>query len=420
MIFKNQVASRRRPITNCYFFVLLSIIVSLSLSACSRLKAKKELQLNAYFAEILKREDRRELGEDSFLRDQLLGHPSPVVRQWCAIALGRIASPQALPWLYEATRDRYASVRAAAAFAIGQIEDRGLLHKQKRLPDPQARAQLVGLLDDTSLAVRTRAVEALGKIGGPSEAAEIVRRLEHFDYRRSPEWRTFVGYSIVAMARIKDPIAMPTLGKLAQSADEEIRQRAQDALARLQSGSEGIHSKPVLAAQAEASPFEHHRITDAMAYALAADRKNSTIAILETTRGIIEMELFREHASATTAYFVLQARGGRLDGMEFTRCSPSILSARKPDSVALSAPLRSEINMIPFGRGSVGMALCEKNQGAPGFFIAITPQPYLDGIYTCFGRVISGMQVAEKMVSGDRINRIRIRETVSFHNRLKY
>jgi cyclophilin family peptidyl-prolyl cis-trans isomerase len=89
--------------------------------------------------------------------------------------------------------------------------------------------------------------------------------------------------------------------------------------------------------------------------------------------------------------------------------------------------------MRPFERGSIGMALVEAvgNSGpygifdneysdAGGFFITLSPQPKLDGVNTCFGRVVSGLPVAEKLAAGDRIQKIYIKETVHFHNYQKY
>jgi cyclophilin family peptidyl-prolyl cis-trans isomerase len=69
--------------------------------------------------------------------------------------------------------------------------------------------------------------------------------------------------------------------------------------------------------------------------------------------------------------------------------------------------------MRPFERGAVGMALSGKDTGGSQFFITLSPQPHLDGGYTCFGRVISGMAAAEHMIAGDRITRVRIKEELS-------
>jgi cyclophilin family peptidyl-prolyl cis-trans isomerase len=69
--------------------------------------------------------------------------------------------------------------------------------------------------------------------------------------------------------------------------------------------------------------------------------------------------------------------------------------------------------MLPFARGSVGMALAGKDTGGSQFFITLSPQPHLDGGYTCFGRVISGMQVVDHVVPGEVIRRVRIENDIT-------
>ena len=64
----------------------------------------------------------------------------------------------------------------------------------------------------------------------------------------------------------------------------------------------------------------------------------------------------------------------------------------------------------PFERGSVGMALAGKDTGGSQFFITLAPQPHLDGGFTCFGRVIAGMQVVDLLTPDDRIRSVTIEE----------
>ena len=109
---------------------------------CGRYRVHNELKLNDYYSEILKRVDRDWIGDDRFFEDNLLANPAPEVRQWCAIALGRIGSPDALPMLYRAVHTGDAAVRAASAFSIGAIEDRDLLEQQYQSPDPTGCAEL--------------------------------------------------------------------------------------------------------------------------------------------------------------------------------------------------------------------------------------------------------------------------------------
>src|SRR5213596_154085 len=113
----------------------LLIVVLAAPSCAGRKMDPNERERTTIFAEIIKREDRRVLGEDGFFPKNLKASPYPVVRAWCAIALGRIGSPVALPWLYEAFQSPYAGVRAAAAFAVGEIEDREILKEEFRSAD---------------------------------------------------------------------------------------------------------------------------------------------------------------------------------------------------------------------------------------------------------------------------------------------
>ena len=78
-----------------------------------------------------------------------------------------------------------------------------------------------------------------------------------------------------------------------------------------------------------------------------------------------------------------------------------------------AASIGCEINLRPFERGSIGMAHAGKDTGAARFFISLERQPDLDGKYTCFGRVTSGLPAAERITAEDLIRRIGIREDVT-------
>jgi cyclophilin family peptidyl-prolyl cis-trans isomerase len=151
---------------------------------------------------------------------------------------------------------------------------------------------------------------------------------------------------------------------------------------------------------------------------VAAARKDRTLAVISTSRGTIEVELFREDAPLTVDNFVFLAKQGFYDGLTFLRVVPHfVIQGGDPRNDQEGGPgysIRCEINLRPFERGSVGMALSGKDTGGSQFFITLSPQPHLDGGYTCFGYVISGMPVAERITPGDLIQTIRIKEDVTF------
>jgi len=65
---------------------------------------------------------------------------------------------------------------------------------------------------------------------------------------------------------------------------------------------------------------------------------------------------------------------------------------------------------LPFVRGTLGMALGGKDTGGSQFFITLSPQPHLDGLYAVFGRVVGGWEVLDQVALGDVIERVLIRD----------
>jgi cyclophilin family peptidyl-prolyl cis-trans isomerase len=70
--------------------------------------------------------------------------------------------------------------------------------------------------------------------------------------------------------------------------------------------------------------------------------------------------------------------------------------------------IRDEINGHRYLRGTLGMALSGPDTGGSQFFIAHSPQPHLDGGYTVFGRVVAGMDAADRVVQDDPILSIEV------------
>ena len=114
--------------------------------------------------------------------------------------------------------------------------------------------------------------------------------------------------------------------------------------------------------------------------------------------------------------FVRLAQSGFFNGLSFHRVVPGfVVQGGDPRGDGYGGPgfsVRCEYNQRPYGRGALGMALSGKDTGGSQFFIALEPQPHLDGSYTQFGQVLSGMDVLEKIRPGDVIDRIDIDGTL--------
>jgi len=707
-----------------YFWLLAAILISVTGVSCGRRKLRQdELERNKVFTEIVYREDRRTLGSDNFFERNLLTSPHRAVSRWSAIALGRIGDPGSLPWLYRALRAPDAGVRASAAFAVGEIEDRGTLKAEGRRADPGARQELTRLLGDSAPLVRMRAVEALGKAGLPADLPALIDCIQTTRIDTVPERQAFLDLAITSLMRIADPAALPLLRSLATDPDPSVQWRAVNALLRMHDRSarpvfldlvkgsdaavrvyavrglgmcavEGdsrmledllttrgskesgrsplplrvsavealaslhsVDSVPAIVQALQAEPIDRahpdqinfavraaetlggfrgsqavdtlvwllkgpgpvqrsavvalartvkqdpeqffeavrgldsrspegirawaqalgelggphacQELTEALARALragagsdvrlaiptildalrranapdfdellrpflqsddgiilrtalrlrkprageaspwspviagyqriadgsdveskvcilrylkpwvgegeiqrllraalgdrsrnvrieaalllrsvgtadvpedpgpaessltyltcnmlAAARLDRTVAVIETDRGNIEVELFREDAPVTTSAFINLAQGGFYNGLAFMRVVPFfVIQGGDPRNDQEGGPgytLRCEVNMQPFARGSVGMALSGKDTGGSQFFITLSSQPHLDGGYTCFGRVISGMQVADHIVPGDVIRKVRIENDITMFDYRHY
>lgn len=135
-------------------------------------------------------------------------------------------------------------------------------------------------------------------------------------------------------------------------------------------------------------------------------------AIVTTRHGAIEIALDLVDAPLTSMSFVRLAQGGFYNGLTFHHVAAgSLAQGGDPRGDGYGGPgfaLRCEYSGRPFGRGAVGMATFGKDTGGSEFFIALDPQPDLDGARTQFAQVLSGMDVVEKLRPGDLIQRIDV------------
>ena len=140
---------------------------------------------------------------------------------------------------------------------------------------------------------------------------------------------------------------------------------------------------------------------------LTIDPAERYLATLMTEEGDIEIELFADRAPQTVNNFLFLARDGFYDGLPFHVVFPGF-SAQTGDRTGTGSggpgyDLPQE-GPAPFESGFVGMA------NASQFFIALTGSEQFEG-YTPFGRVTAGMEVAERLQQGDRIQSVTIHET---------
>jgi cyclophilin family peptidyl-prolyl cis-trans isomerase/HEAT repeat protein len=131
---------------------------------------------------------------------------------------------------------------------------------------------------------------------------------------------------------------------------------------------------------------------------------------IRTSQGPFRVRLACPQAPLTCLNFLQLASQGYFNGLRFHRVVPDfVVQGGDPKGDGSGGPgysIRDEINRLRYDRGAVGMALAGPDTGGSQFFVTLSQQPHLDGGYTAFGEVVSGMEVVDRLAVGDGIEGI--------------
>jgi cyclophilin family peptidyl-prolyl cis-trans isomerase len=150
------------------------------------------------------------------------------------------------------------------------------------------------------------------------------------------------------------------------------------------------------------------------------------VIVLETEKGIIEFETYPEEAPKTVEAIVGLVKRHFYRGMRFHRAEPNFLiqigdpqsrnmlmiewwgrsGSGKPIGVAEITKKRRHV------RGAVAMAYAgsDPRDAESQFYILLKAAPELNAKYTVFGKVIKGMEVADKIERSDMLKRAYVKD----------
>ena len=116
---------------------------------------------------------------------------------------------------------------------------------------------------------------------------------------------------------------------------------------------------------------------------------------------VMKAELYPEIAPNTVNNFISLVKKGFYDGLIFHRViADFMIQGGCPQGTGTGGPgytINCEINPNKHERGTLAMAHAGRNTGGSQFYICYQPQPHLDGQHTVFGKVVKGMDVADKI-----------------------
>lgn len=147
-------------------------------------------------------------------------------------------------------------------------------------------------------------------------------------------------------------------------------------------------------------------------------------AVMETSKGIINLQLFEADAPIAVANFEKLAQEGFYDGLGFHRVIPNFMvqggcpntregASGMPGTGGPGYNIKCETKNNPHKHqtGSLSMAHAGRDTGGSQFFITHSPQPHLDGVHTVFGEVADAsadMAVVNAIRQGDKIVSVKI------------
>lgn len=160
---------------------------------------------------------------------------------------------------------------------------------------------------------------------------------------------------------------------------------------------------------------------------LAAQKKSpgaGPIVVLETAKGTIEFETYPEEAPKTVARIVELVKKGFYNGQRFHREDDALVQIGDPTTrdmtkvdwwgrqgsgspIGVAEITKKRRNIL----GAVGMGHTgDPREADSQFYILKRAAPSLDGRYTIFGHVLSGMDVVAKIRKGDVLRRAYLKE----------
>ncbi|HEY7292691.1 MAG TPA: peptidylprolyl isomerase [Vicinamibacterales bacterium] len=277
-------------------------------------------------------------------------------------------------------------LRLYAARAASALKDRESLEK---------------LAADDNDNVREASVEALSALAGHDADAIYVAQL------------TRPGNQIVraAAAALADspnresvvPALRAALARLVAD-NQDNSHDARTALARTLSGLGEKASDKIKGSSSDAAsdlPADELR-------RLASPRARITIRDV----GVFELALITSQAPATVLRFAHLAESGYYNGLTFHRVVPDfVIQGGSPGAneyIGEPRFMRDEVGLWPHVRGAVGISTRGRDTGDAQFFVDLVDNPRLDHEYTVFAQVLNGIDVVDRVLEGDVIERIEI------------
>jgi cyclophilin family peptidyl-prolyl cis-trans isomerase len=302
------------------------------------------------------------------------------------VALAAAAPMQAVSALPQFVSSTRPALRVYAARAAALLRERAILEKLAADPDDN---------------VVEAAIDGLSKVAGHDADPLYVGALSRTGYQA-------IRAAALALDHTPKPeAAIPALAAVWQRLSDENRANSADTRASLAATLTRLDAPPASKpARAPAAPASALSVAELRR--LAAPRARITIRDL----GAFEIALFTSEAPATVVRFAALAESGYYAGLTFHRVVPNFViqggSPAANEYVGSSDFMRDEVGLWPHVRGAVGISARGRDTGDAQVFVDLIDNPRFDHEYTVFAQVLNGMEIVDRILEGDVIEKIEI------------
>jgi len=364
-------------------------------------------------------------------RFKLLSDPDVTVRAAAIQLIQKKEKDELLPIFQHAVSDDSWIVREHVAHAIlGMGRDYALILLQKLMADqdsavrlaaieslgeymPQSAEMLEPLLKSADFAIRATAADIVSKTGDPKYIPMLIDAYAMSTNPVEIEGRASI---LDALATYHDSRVVSALTTALKDPEYTVRQRAIEALKKV-NGNELFQDGVLRPVDDFLFPASTDKVSTEVQSKYPADFGNPVpdfLAEMNLEKGNVVIRLLGKEAPMHVLNFKNLAEKKVYDGLRIHRVVPNfVIQGGDPRGDGWGTAgniLHDQMNHLVYKRGSVGMPLAGKDTGGSQFFITMSRQPHLDGNYTIFGEVVSGMEFVDSTQIGDRIKSIRIQK----------
>jgi peptidylprolyl isomerase len=317
------------------------------------------------------------------LVDTALRGKEPLARIAAVGALAAYATQDDLTTLAGLVSDADVRVAAGAIDALGTVDP-------ARIP-AATKEKLRAALGGHDIAIVSSTAAAAVAFGWKDFAPDLARAYDGFVGPTGLDGRVAILGALGALGSAAD---VPLVERGLADAERTVVAAAADAYKAL-TGAD-VSGRIPLASRVDAETPSGSEITRALAKSV----------LLVTNRGVVWLRMLPDAPLSATNFVQLVERGF-YNGRTFHRVVPDFVAQggdpRGDGYGGSDALVREEIARVPHRRGTVGMATSGKDTASAQFFINHGWNVSLDGNYTVFAEVASGMDVVDRLEIGDTI-----------------